>query len=895
MRRLRAWCLRFAGLFRKKQQDRELAEELESHVQMHIEDNLCSGMDPSEARRQALIKLGGVEQTKENYRDRRGIHGFETLLQDVRYGLRMVRKNPGFTTVVILTLALGIGPSTAVFSIVNSMLLRPLPVTDASRIVALFVQQKGDSLEQAFSVPDYRDIESGTSDAFSGFIAQRELVDGLSVNGKAERVMDLYVTGNFFSLLGIKPALGRFILPSEGEKVLADPVMVLSYSYWKTRFGGDPDIVGKIVSVDGQPITVVGVAPEGFYGVSAWANIQGYLPLGMAPISGVDSNDFMTNRGYRAVSVLGRLRPGISLRQAEASLSVEAARLSRDHATEDAGLRLPLFSEPSTRLGDPRTGTPLLVSGLFFGLAALVLLLACMNVANILMVHATVRQGEMAVRAALGAGRARLIRQLLTEGALLAIAGGFAGITLGWLASSAASSVNVETDLPLRLDFRFDWRVLMYAFASALIVGVIVGIAPAIQVSRRNLSSILHGSGRATTGSGNRVRSALVVAQVGGSMMLLIVAGLFTRSLSQAEHTSFGFEPNHVLNFTMDPLLIGYHRAQGTDFFKSLLDRLRGLPGVLSASTAFSAPMSYMTIRDALTISGYEPPSGQPRPVAHYNTISPDYFETMHVALTKGRSFTNADDDNADHVAIVNEAFVQRYWPNLEPIGRTFKMISDPKHTLRVVGVAADVRYQGVTGPIDPYLYIPFLQRPWDDSWETVQIRTTRSPESMIPELERVLTSFAPGQPVWDVESMNQALYTLPGLLIFRAGAGLAAFLGTIGLILTIVGIYGVNSYAASQKTHEIGIRMALGARPADIWKMVLRQGIFIVCIGLIVGLAAAFAAAELIGRFLIVTPTDFPTYLIVSAVLALVAFAACYIPARRAMRIDPMIALRHE
>ena len=895
MRRMRAWCMRFAALFRKEHHDRELAEELESHLQMRIEDNLRAGMEPEEARRQALIKLGGIDQAKEKYRDRRGIPLFDALLQDVRYGLRILRKNPGFASVVILTLALGIGPNTAIFSMVNSMLLRPLPVADPTRIVEPFIQQRGSSLQQEFSVPDYRDIESESSDAFSGFMAQRELVDGLGLNGKAERVMDLYVTGNFFSLLGIKPALGRFILPSEGERVLADPVMVLSYSYWKTRFGGDPDIVGKIVSIDGQPVTVVGVAPEGFFGVSAWANIQGYLPLGMAPISGADPNDFMTDRGYRAVTILGRLRPGTNLRQAEASLTVTAERLSKDHATEDAGLRLPLFPEPSTRLGDPRTGTPLLVSGLFFGLAALVLLLACMNLANILMMHATVRQREMAVRSALGAGRGRLIRQLLTEGALLALASGFAGITLGWLASSAASSVHVETDLPLRLDFSFDWRVLTYALVSTLIVGVIVGVAPAIQVSRGNLSSILHESGRSTTGSGERVRSALVVAQVGGSLMLLIVAGLFTHSLSQAERSNLGFDPNYVINFTMDPLLTGSHRSQGTSYIKNLLDRLRVSPGVVSATTAFSAPMSYMTIGDALTISGYERPSGQPPPRVRYNMISSDYFETMRIVLTKGRSFTDADDDSADHVAIVNEAFAKRYWPGQDPIGRTFKMASDPQHTARVIGVAADVRYQDVTSPIDPYFYVPFLQRAWDDSWETVQIRTARSPETMIPELEHVLASIAPGQPVWDVQTMNQALYTLPGLLIFQAGAGLAAFLGAIGLILTIVGVYGVNSYAASQKTREIGIRMALGARPAEIRKMILRRGILTVCMGLIVGLAAAFAAARVIGRFLIVPPTDPPTYLIVSVVLALVALVACYIPARRAMRVDPMVALRHE
>jgi predicted permease len=832
---------------------------------------------------------------KEDQVGDRAYRWIEAFLLDVRFGSRILRKNPGFATVVVLTLALGIGPSTVVFSIVNSMLLRPLPVKDPSRIVTLFFQQNRDSLQQEFSVPDYRDIQSGSSDAFSGFIAQKELVDGLSVNGKADRVMDLYVTGNFFSLLGIKPALGRFILPGEGETVLADPVIVLGYSYWKTRFGGDPDIVGKIVSVDGHPTTVIGVAPEGFYGVNPWGNIQGYLPLGMAPISGVDSNDFMTIRGYRAVSILGRLRSGASLAQAEASLAVEADILSKDHAKEDAGLRLPVFPESSTRLGDPRTGTPLLVSGLFFGLTLVVLLLACMNVANLLIVHASSRQPEMAVRAALGASPTRLICQVVIEGALLAMSGGLLGAMLGWLASIAASSLDVETDLPLRLDFSFDWRVLTYALASTLFVGVIIGIASSIQVSRGNLSSILHGSGRGTTGNRNRVRSAMVVAQVGGSMMLLIVAGLFARSLNEAEHTSLGFEPNYLLNFTMDPLLIGSSRADGTIFFKNLMDRLRVLPGVLSVSTALSAPMSYITMGDALTISDYEPPQGQPGPRARYNTISSDYFENMRIPVMKGRPFNDADDGSADHVAIVNEAFARRYWPNQDPIGRTFKMMSDPQHILRVVGVAADVRYQSVTGPIAPYFYIPFPQRPWDDSWETVQLRTSGSPRSMIPEVERVLSTFAPDQPVWDVKTMNQALYTLPGLLIFQAGARLAAILGGIGLILTIVGVYGIVSYNTSRRSREIGIRMALGATPIEVFRMIISYGIFIVGIGLAIGLAATLAAASIIRKFLIVSPTDPMVYAFVSVVLMAAALVACMIPAWKAMRTDPVVALRYE
>jgi predicted permease len=378
--------------------------------------------------------------------------------------------------------------------------------------------------------------------------------------------------------------------------------------------------------------------------------------------------------------------------------------------------------------------------------------------------------------------------------------------------------------------------------------------------------------------------------------VVLVVAGLFTRSLSQAERINLGFDPNYVVNFTMDPLLTGYHRAQGTEFFKNLLDRLRALPGVASVSTAYSAPMSYMITGDALTISGYETPPGQPRPVAHYNIISSNYFETMHIALRNGRAFTDADDDRTVHVAIVSEAFVRRYWPDQDPIGRTFKMASDSQHVLKVVGVAADVRYRGITGPVTPYFYIPFAQRTWDDSWQTVHIRTNQSPKSIVPELERVLASFAPGQPVWDIETMNQALYTLQGLLIFQVGAGLAALLGTVGLILTIVGVYGVVSYDTSRRTHEIGIRMALGAQRRDVLRLVLEQGAKLALFGVAIGIVAALALTRLMRGLLYgVSPTDPATFAGVASLLISVALLACYIPARRAMRVDPAIALRHE
>ena len=818
----------------------------------------------------------------------------QIIWQDVRYGMRMLVSSPGVALVAVLTLALGIGANAAIFSLVDALLLRPLPVKDPSQLTVLSNQQNGALQFNVFSVADYRDIREQTSTAFSGLIAYVFSIDGLSVNGKAGRILTSYCAGNFFSTLGIKPALGRFILPSEEETLGANPVMVISFSYWKAHFGGDPGIIGKEVSVDGHPVTIIGVAPEGFYGVFTFGNIQGYLPLGMATIAG-NPNDFMTNRGFRSVFVMGRLRPGASLTQAQASANVVAQRLAQEHPKEDHELNLLVFPELRSRPTPDPKNTIVVMSGLFMGLSALVLLLACVNVANILLVRATVREREMAIRAALGAGRARLIRQMLTESILLALGGGGVGIAFGVAASFSLSHLNLGTDLPVRMDFGFDWRVFGFALASALMTGIIVGIVPALRASRRNLAPILHEGGRGLVGGRHRLRSALVVMQVAGSLMLLIIAGLFTRSLGEAQRTDLGFDPNHVVNFYMDPNEIGYNEAQGLEFYKNLLARVRALPGVISATTANSTPLSYYVNQDTVIVDGYDMPPGQPTPVLSYNVISSDYFKTLGISQLQGRTITAADDVNTQYVAIANEAMVKKYWPNLDPMGRQFKIGSDPNHSITVVGIAKDSRYQGLTGPINPYFYMPFAQHYRINSLAALQVRTAAAPETIIPEIERAIEALAPELPVFDVKTMPESLNTLNGLLIYKIGAMLAAVMGILGFILALVGVYGVISFAATQKTHEIGIRMALGAQPKQVLKMIFREGLLIVAVGLVIGLAAALAAAKVVGNFLTVSATDPATYLIVSATLTFVALAACYIPSRRAMRVDPMVALRYE
>lgn len=818
----------------------------------------------------------------------------ETLLQDIRYGVRTLAKNPGFMIVSIITLALGIGVNTAIFSMVDAFLLRPLPVNDPSQIAVLGYQQHHQSIQTQFSVADYRDIRNQTSGVFSEVFGYVFGMDGLSVDGKADRIMTNYVTGNYFSALGLKPALGRFILPSEGEVANADPVMVLAYSYWQTHFGGDPQIVGRKVSVDGHPITIIGVAPKGFVGVYPIISVQGYLPLGMLPIEGQPA-DFMTNRQIRGTPVLARLRPGTTLAQAQAVLGVVSQRLSQEHPDADKDLSVQAFPELRARPNPDPNNTVLVVGGLFLGLAGMVLLLACVNVANILLVRATVREREMAIRAALGAARNRLIRQLMTESIILALLGGVAGILLGIWGSSTLASVNIQTDLPINFDFGFDWRVFAYATAAALVTGVVVGIVPAIRASRGNLSAILHEGGRGVVGGKNRLRTTLVVAQVAGSLMLLVIAGLFTRSLSKVQRTDLGFNPDHVLNIAMDPNEIGYNQAQTRDFYKNLLARVRSIPGVVAVSEASSTPLGYYNNGDNLSIEGYQPPPGQPAPSSLYVAISGDYFQTLGISMLRGRSFTGADDENAQYVAIISNEMAKKFWPNMDPIGHQFKMATDDKHLIVVVGVAGDARFQGVTGQINPVFYVPFAQHQVGNSLGILQIRTAGSTETMIPEIERGIESLAPQLPLFDVQTMNQALNTLNGLLFYKIGAVLAAVLGILGLILAIVGVYGVVSYAASQKTHEIGVRMALGAQPLDILRMVFREGFLIVAVGLIVGIAGALAVGRVVGSFLTVSAQDPVTYVAVTGLLTIVALAACFIPARRAMRVDPMVALRYE
>ncbi len=887
---------RLRSLFRRKTVESELDDELRFHFEQQVAKHVATGLTREQAERRARLSFGGLDQVKDECREVRGVNFVETLIQDIRYSLRTLRKTPGFTAVAILTLSLGIGANTAIFSMIDWLLLRPLPVKDPGQLTYIVVQNKDGSWTNGFSFPNFDDIRARTGGVFSHVVGLQPFqMDGINVDGATSPIWTNYVTGDFFEMLGIRPALGRFILPSEGKVAGADPVLVLNYSYWQTRFGGDPGVVGRKVAVNGHPVTIIGVAPKGFRGALAILDTQGYLPFGMA-VTNMERKDSLSDRSTLVeMMILARLRPGASLAQARPALDFIGKQLAREYPKVNDWRTMraaPLGAAPPS--ANPET--PVKFIGLvFLSLAAMVLLLACVNVAALLLVRAGVRGRELAVRSALGASRTRLIRQLLTDSLLLSVFGCVGGMALGMAASKALNSIPLGSTIPVILEFGLNWRVLAYAAGAALATGLIVGMVPALRASRSNLGDMLQEGGRSLTSGRQRLRSTLVVAEVSGSLMLLIIAGLFVRSLQMAQHVDLGFDPGHVLNLSMDPHEAGFDKQKGERFFEDLLARVRRAPGVASASVAATVPMGTVSLGGSLAINGYQSRIPGALPAAGYNSVSPGYFGTMRIPLLRGRDFQVSDNDSAQRVAIINEAMAAEYWPDRDPIGSSFALRSDPTHQLQTIGIAKNSRNGTISESFAPFFYLPFAQaytRP-----ATLQIRTVAAdPVVMAQGVLGIIRAVEPAMPVFDIQTMAQALQTPNGLLLYKLGAGLAGALGLLGLVLAIVGVYGVISFSARQRTHEIGVRMALGARGPVILRMILRQGLLITGLGLAIGLGLAAAVSQGMASILTgVTPRDPLTYICASLLLAVVALVACYVPARRATRVDPLISLRYE
>ncbi len=820
--------------------------------------------------------------------------------RDLRYAARTLANSPGFTIIAIVTLGLGMAVNTTVFSVINGMLLRPLPVPHAEQITVLAMQQAGTPGVQKFSYPDYQDISSQT-DSFSDVFGYRPTLGALAVDGKGDYCLLSRVTGNYFSALGIKPALGRLILPTEGQTPGADSIVVLGYSYWQKRFGGEHGVIGKQVEIDGHPATIVGVAPKGFHGTYAIVDMDGFVPLS-APLGGQDDaekdvKELWTHREDRSISLLGRLKPGVSLKQAQASLSVVAQRTAEQHPETYKGVTFQAYPEKLARPEPDPDNTLPAVAAAFTVLAGLVLLVACFNIANVLLVRATVRQREMGIRAALGAGRGRLVRQHLTESLLLAFLGGGAGLLLGSWAAGFLSSLPLGTDLPISFDFQPDARVYFFALGAVLITGLIVGMLPALRVARSDINSVLREGGRGSSDGPRRniVRSTLVVAQLAGSMLLLIVAGLFIRSLGKAQQTYLGFNPDHVLDLSIDVQQAGLNETRGREFYRQIDERISALPGVVSVAQAFSVPMGVISADDPVSIEGHPVESGKQPPTVMYNPVTPRYFETLRIPLQAGRGFTDSDSEKAPRVAIVNQTMAKKFWPKEDPVGKRFSLKGTAGPFIEVVGVVQDGKYKNVIeDPQEAFFYLPLNQRYME--FRTLHVRTSVPPETLVPQIAAQIHEVAPDVAMSQVQTMSKALDGVNGFFFFRFGAQLAGTMGFLGLILAVIGVYSVVSYATAQRTHEIGIRMALGAAPRDILKMVLRQSLVVVVIGIAVGLAAALAGTRALASLLVgISPNDPVTFATVLILLSAVALLACWIPARRATRVSPLVALRYE
>jgi putative ABC transport system permease protein len=822
---------------------------------------------------------------------------FWSIAEDVRYALRQIRRAPAFAIAAVTTLALGIGANTGVYSLISGY-TRPLPVPDADRIVIIAGELPGDDTGFSFGIsyPALRDYREARG-VFDEVFAFDTRGGGLTANARTTSFVYQGVSGNYFTGLQLAPHLGRVFAPGEGEFVGGEALIVLGYSFWQRRFGGDPSVIGTVIRVDGVPTRVIGVTPEGFHGLYHGLAVEGYVPLGFISYREKVERERFTDRSKRYLRVAARLAPGVSVASAQAAIDVVSERLRRTYPQEK-GFKARVIPEPLARPLPIRFLERLipLAKGSMLGLAGLVLLIACMNVANLLLVRGAVRQREMAMRAALGSGRWRLVRLLLTESLLISLAGTVAGLPLArWAMGWFARSISIASDIPLNVEFDYDWRVFTYAAAIGAATGILMGLAPALRAARAKVSALLHDGGYGSAGAGRqRLRSAMVVAQVAGSLVLLIVAGLCIRSVQRAQTVDLGFEPRGVLTVRLDPHQLGYDEPRAWAFYDELERRLSSLPGVASVSTSFGAPMGYFIGADPVVREGATVAADEPRPMYFSNAVGPSYFETLRIPIVQGRAFTRHDTLDTTRVAIVNETLARRMFPGEDPIGKRVIVPRPEGRIWEIVGVARDSKYLAVfEGPL-PHIYFPIVQDPF--FMRIVSIRATAPLAALTPLVEREIHALDRDMPLADFVPLEQVVKTGLTYLMFRIGTIQSGAMGLLGLLLSVVGVYGVVSYGASLRTREMGIRVALGAEPKDVRGLVLRQGATLVFAGVACGLGLATMVTRAMSRlFVFVDTIDVPAFAAVTALLGTIALVACYLPARRAMRVDPMIALRHE
>jgi macrolide transport system ATP-binding/permease protein len=818
-----------------------------------------------------------------------------SLWQDLHYSARTLRNSPGFTLIAVVTLGLGMAVNTTVFSVINGV-LRPLPVAHPEQLALLAMTQEGAPGFQSFSYPDFQDIRK-QADGFSDVFAYHTALQGVAADGKLDVCILAMVSSNYFSALGIQPALGRFINPNEGQTPGSDPVFVLGYSYWQRRFGGDPKVIGKQVEINSRPVTIVGVAPPQFKGTFIFVEMDGYVPFSLGLATGKASvEQIWSSREERTLTLMGRLKPGVSIKQTQPALTTIAQRFAVQHPQIDKGIHIQAYPERLARPEpDPENELPTF-AGAFSVLAILVLLVACFNIAGMFFVRASSRQREIGIRAALGAGRARLVRQHLMESALLAIFGGAAGLLLANWAAGFLSALPLGADFFITLDFEPDARVYAVALAAVFVSALLVGVLPALRVARGDLNAVLREGGRGAVGAPGRsaIRKILVGAQLAGCLLLLVVAGLFVRTLDKARRMDLGFNPDHLLNVSVRPAKTEFDEKQSNEFYRQLEARIAALPGVVSVTQAFFVPLGALTADEKVTIEGRPAEAGKQPPQIMYNTVTPSYFKTLQIRIESGRGFTDADNEKAPPVAVINQAMAAKFWPRENPLGKRFSINGEKGPFIEVIGITPTGQYEELFEDPKPFFFIPMAQQ--YKGLRNIQVRTSTPPETLKGAIEAQVRDLARDSAIPKAQTMMEAMQGVNGFFFYQFGAQLTGVMALLGLVLAIVGVYSMAAYTASQRTHEIGIRMALGAEPRDILNMVLRQSLVTVAVGVSVGLAAALAATQAISSLIVgVGATDPLTFISVVLLLSIISLIACWIPARRATRVDPLIALRHE
>jgi putative ABC transport system permease protein len=865
-------------LFRRRQSEKDLDDEVQSHLRMAAQERIEQGESAQQARVSAVREFGNVTLVKEVTRDMWGWCWLETFLQDIRYGARQLRKNPGFTAVAVLTLALGIGANTAMFSVVNSVLLRPLPFRDPGRLVvvngfypALVPTPQPHQADRAQVVKTLTD--------FSGYETGEINLAG---DGQADRVSAAEVSEDFFSLLGINPIRGRTFLPAE-ESADHPSAAIISYAVWQSRYSLDSGVVGKTVHLNGKPFTVVGIMPSGF---QFPPQTQMWVPLP----SNLNGEMFGGNAFMRMQ--IARMRPGVTLDQARAELSVIAQREIPVGAR--AGNPVSVTSLHESMVGGIRPALLLLL-----GAVAFVLLIACANVANLSLARSAGRFREVALRAALGASRARLVRQLLTESVLLALMGGGLGLLTGVWAVQVAKKLIPVQDILTR-GIKVDGWVLSFTFVVAVLTGIISGLAPALQSSKLDLTEALKESAGSPAAprlsSRHRSRGLLGAFETATALVLLIGAGLLIRSFGRLLDVNPGFRTKDLLAARVSLLEPKYSALGGRPaFFQDVLSRVKGLPGVRAAAFANVLPFGRAGAAAFGVDVGGGPKSqmkGGPGAFAIYAVVSPEYFQTMGIPVLRGRNFTDHDNKGSAAVAIISQSLARRAWPSQNPLGKHFRIAFSQEQSFEVVGVVGDVRAFGLAEQPWPTMYFPIFQQPQDAAF--LVIHSAQNPSIVSAALPGVIRSVDKNEPISSVSTMEQLVSQSVDEPRFRTLL-LGIFAG-LAFLLAVVGIYGIVSYSVSQRTHELGVRMALGAERHDVLKLVVGQGMRQTLMGVAVGLLAALGLTRLLASYLYsVRPTDPVTFLVVSAVMLVVALLASYIPARRATKVDPMVALRYE